>query len=247
MYIRLQYPGFIIDYDELHRSAHVSVYAPDQQAPFWHLGQSLDSKSGCYAIHSRHYSLVPEEFYDPADQRSYLQHLGMDDTYSTAVCYIPEWKGYLVYSLENAVLGKDSKLKPYSIWQPLLSHAAKVFDLHGETGICAHVTPNQLYLIAGATGSLKFINAFSVREPNDCLYFLLYGAEQMHLPAATIPVWLTGQFIEDSPLFSLLAQYLGGLKPQPSLFSQLPGLEGTERHQYIDLSSFAACVSSVES
>ncbi len=244
MRIRLQYPGFLID---LHPDEQVktTLYSSDFP-PFWAIPSSKDSSmASFYAIDSRHFSLIPAELYDPEYQKSYLIQLGMDNNCRAAESYVPQWKAYLVYSLENDIHGEEPNYILHSVWEGLFAYAFFVFKDSSQNGLVVHVTPNQLYLIGGDIHTLQFFNSFSVRDPLDCLYFILQAIERVKIDTPNIPVWLSGQFVEDSQLYKLLEQYIKNLSLAPASPVQLPGLTSEPPHQYGDLSSFVACVSSV--
>lgn len=242
MQIRLQYPGFIIDY----HAAQVTSSVYSNHPPVWSTPPSLEQDlSAFYAIDSRHFSLIPAEFYDANYHEDYLVQLGMPPGCRTNVSYIPSWKGYLVYSLENIPVEDTPDYTIHSVWEGLFAYAYSIFSIDGQNGLVAHITPNQIYLIGGEAEKLQFFNSFSVRDPLDCLYFILQAIDRVKVGTVNMPVWLSGQFTEDSPLYRLLEQYILNLSKAPAFPVQLKGLESTPPHQYGDLSSFASCVSSV--
>ncbi|MBP6183438.1 MAG: DUF3822 family protein [Saprospiraceae bacterium] len=243
MRIRLQYPGFIIDYhtgEQLKTSNYTSALPPVLSLPF----STEGDQSFLYVVDSRHFSLIPDEFYDPNYHKDYLVQLGMSSDCPTGVSYIPSWKGYLVYSQENIPPGEELNCTIHSVWEGLFEYAYNVLTDDGQLGLFVHITPNQIYLIGGDPEKLQFFNSFNVRDPLDCLYFILQAIDRIKVGTIKIPVWLSGQFAEDSPLYRLLEQYIVHLAKAPGVVMPLKGLESTPPHQYGDLSSFAACVSS---
>lgn len=228
-----------------------SVFDPEHAAPTWQEVQVLSeadfSSFSRVAVHSSHFSLIPSSYFDPEDQEDSLVQLGMKKGMPTAVQAIPEWDAHLVFSLESLPAGQKPKSPPESIWRGLLYATRQLADHHQQAGMLAMITPGQLYLLAYAQQQLQFFNTFPTPDIHDYLYFLLNGLEQWGQSPFHTPVHLAGHVVADSPLYGLLANYLGEVRiiEQHALSSDPlhPDISGS---QFFDLLSFASCGSSAE-
>jgi len=194
------------------------------------------------SFHCRHFSLVPEALFDPAFREDYLMQLGKPAEVPSGVWSLPEWKSRLVCSLEACAAEEQDRSLP--VWRPLLHYARALADEQACPLLWGHYGEGCLYIVALTPQTLQFFNQFEVKEPSDVLYVLLIALRQWNQDPARFPVFLSGAFTTDSPLYQLLEQYLGGLSTLPALGPDLPVLEGLEPHRYPDLRSFAQCVSS---
>lgn len=198
-------------------------------------------------LHSKHFALIPAEYFEVDAAVSYLVQLGMSPNTPFAVNAIPEWKAHLVFSLERRPdISTDSGLV-WSIWRGLLYAGHALAQQDANAGMFVHVTPGQIYLIGFEGEVLQFFNTFPTRDVHDLLYFMLHGLDQWGKSPIHIPVYASGHFTTDSPLFKLLEGYFGNLHlVSTDLYSGLPKSLTGIGHQFFDLCSFAACVSSAE-
>lgn len=199
------------------------------------------------ALHSRHFTLIPSDYYDASAGRSYLTQLGMNADTDFAVNAIPEWKAHLLFSLEGFPRQAERPQHIWSIWRGLLFAAHQLGQLDPEPSLFMHVTPGQIYLVAFEGDQLQFFNTFPVRDIHDHLYFLLHGLEQWGKSPVHTPVHISGHLTEDSPLYKLLEGYVGELSIiQKDIYANSSSADSYFSPQFFDLCSFVACVSSVE-
>ena len=228
-----------------------SVIDSERAVPEWQSFQTL-SEEECAAasrigLHSRHFSLIPADLFDPADQEASLHQLGMKPGTATAVQTIPEWDARLVYSLESLSPGMPLASPPESIWRGLLFATRQLSSQFQQPGMLAMIIPGQLYLLAYDGRQLQFFNTFPTPDIHDYLYFILNGLDQWGQSPFHTPVHLAGHVVADSPLYGLLETYLRQVRmvDQHLLPSNWvhPHVSGT---QFFDLLSFAACGSSAD-
>ncbi len=230
LHLRIYYPSIVIDYEE-----GLIPVVSDVQG-----GVNERSPHGQYAVHTPYFTLVPDDVYDETWERDYLTQLGMSDGFAVRSKPLPDWRGQLITGQPPGSV--DDGWWP--VWEILLQLFYRLLEEEDRPAMLVQITPGMLYLMAGEPGQLRFFNQFTFHDPNDALYFILKGLDQWNRSPADTPVWLAGHFTTDSPLFSLLSQYIAVLQPAPVPLEPLPGLADFPEHQYADLRSFAACVSS---
>lgn len=197
-------------------------------------------------VHSKHFALIPSDYFDAEAAMSYLTQLGMPPNTPFAINAIPEWKAHLVFSLERLPTVPPASVT-WSVWRGLLYAGHAIAQQDANAGMLVHVTPGQIYLIGFEGETLQFFNTFPTRDIHDLLYFMLHGLDQWGKSPIHLPVHISGHFTIDSPLFKLLEGYFGNLHlVSTDLYSGLPNSFTGSGHQFFDLCSFAACVSSAE-
>lgn len=198
-------------------------------------------------VHSKHFALIPAEYFEVDAAVSYLIQLGMSPNTPFAVNAIPEWKAHLVFSLERMPgTSTDSGLR-WSTWRGLLYAGHTLAQQEANAGMFVHVTPGQIYLVGFDGESLQFFNTFPTRDIHDLLYFMLHGLDQWGKSPIHLPVHISGHFTIDSPLFKLLEGYFGNLQlVSADIFDGISASLAATGHQFFDLCSFVACVSSAE-
>lgn len=199
------------------------------------------------AVHSRHFTLIPDSYFDPEDTTAYLRQLGMPAQVGLAVNAIPEWQANLVFSLERLPEKPGNTEQILSLWRGLL-FAAHVLSVQEKSpGLLVHITPGQVYLLGFEENDLQFFNSFPTRDIHDLLFFMLHGLDQWGKSPVHLPVFLSGHFTIDSPLFELIQGYFGTIRiVSPEVFRDLPETCGSVGHQFFDLCSFVMCESSAE-
>ncbi len=226
---------------------------PFQDEPVWSVVSDLseeDFREGNtlqLALHSRHFTLIPSDYYDAAAGLSYLTQLGMNPATPFSVNPVPEWNAYLLYSLEGYPRHSSLPNQTWSIWRGLLFAAHQLAQLDQNPGVYLHVTPGQIYMVAFEGDKLQFFNTFPVRDIHDHLYFLLHGLEQWGKSPVHTRVQISGHLTVDSPLYKLLEGFIGNISLiREDIFNESGDSQPILNAQFFDLRSFVTCVSSVE-
>lgn len=230
LHLRISYPSIVIDYEE-----GLIPVVTDVRESVKERGPLVP-----YAAHSPYFTLVPDDVYDGTWEKDYLTQLGMPDGFIVRSKPLPLWHGQLMTGQPPDTVEEGW----WPLWEVLLHLFHRLLEEEDRPAMLVQMTPGILYLMAGEPGQLRFFNQFPVHDPNDALYFILKGLDQWRRTSTDTPVWLAGHFTTDSPLYSLLSQYIAVLQPAPVPLDPLPGLADFPEHQYADLRSFAACVSS---
>jgi hypothetical protein len=231
---QLRYPGLRISYNpETLLTIDISKENPKSLV--------MSSTQGHIAIVSDHFSLVPDAYYHADLQKNYLLDLGMSPDTNCKTLPIDLWSAHLIFSLEKIPDNYKIDLV-HSIWEPLFLYSWHLFNQTYAPALYVHLTPDFIFIIGGEKGKLHFFNQFKVHTSEDHLFFILRSIADWHKDPHLLDVYLSGHYLDDSPLYDLLDQYIGKLIPAPAYFDQLKGLEGHPEYQFVDLRSFAACV-----
>lgn len=74
--------------------------------------------------------------------------------------------------------------------------------------VCININSNHFEMIILKNKSLEFYNYFEYTTPEDFLYYVLFTLEQLGLNPDEIPVFFTGEILEDSDLYQLAFTYI---------------------------------------
>jgi len=85
--------------------------------------------------------------------------------------------------------------------------------------VLAEVQHQSLRLAALQDGRLLFFNTFPVRHARDVLYFTLLAYREAQLDPLQVPLWISGQVLEDSNALQQLRRYVRQIRwAQPPAF-----------------------------
>jgi hypothetical protein len=234
--LQIKYPRLCVSYDP---GSLLTINITDQAA----VPREVVSPGKQYhlAIVSDHFSLVPNTYFTTELEKNYLLDLGMPAGVNFKSTPIDDWSAQLVFSLENHPDNLGNACI-HSIWEPLFRYSWHLFNQTYAPALYVHLTPDFICIIGGEKGQLHFFNQFNVITSEDHLYFILRTVQDWNKDPHLLDVYLSGHYLDDSPLYDLLDQYLGRLIPAPVFFEPLSGLEDHPDYQFADLRSFAACV-----
>jgi hypothetical protein len=77
-----------------------------------------------------------------------------------------------------------------------------------EKVVYAHVQHHNLYLAVVAAGELLFFNTFEFLAASDFLYYTLLVYQNLELAPQTEPLYLSGELLEESEIYTLLYKYV---------------------------------------
>lgn len=239
--VLVQYPDFQVHYSE--RTGVASqVLSKDGHRDRKDVSSLPSDQLDAIAVHNRYFTLVPDTLFEETNQQAYLNQLGMPVDGSFGMRHLADWKGTLLFSTEAV---PDTSSVIYSIWEPLFYQFRLLTERDPKSLFYAHLIPGRIYFIAGDHNNIDFFNTFETTEASDYLYFVLLAIQQWQKKASLVPVYISGHFTTDSPLYQLLDQYIQHLHILNDL-PQLPNSADCLPHQYPDIIGLLQCVSSTE-
>ncbi len=158
--------------------------------------------------------VVPDGFYDEQKRRTFLNHLtDKADDLAIFTAPMPAIGAKVIYSLHHEVVNVLDHLLPTAhmthIWAALINYLSEVHCPYEEGHhlfINFHSTSLDIFVFDRKW--LLFSNTYSFGQAEDVLYYVMLVIQQLNLEIETIPVYLAGQTIEDSPEYRLLRRFL---------------------------------------
>lgn len=240
--VLVQYPDFQVHYSERTGIASqvLSKEGPRDRIDVLSI---TSEKMDAIAVHNRYFTLVPDSLFELNNQQAYLNQLGMPEDESFGTRHLADWNGTLLFSKEAV---PDASCMVFSIWEPLFYQFRQLTAKVPKSIFYAHLIPGRIYFIAGDHNNIDFFNTFESTEATDYLYFVLLAIQQWQKKTAVVPVYISGHFTTDSPLYQLLDQYIQHLHILNDM-AQLPNATDSLPHQYPDIIGLLQCVSSTDS
>ena len=193
-------------------------------------------------------SLVPDRLFNEEEKNTYLEELTTPpDEVETQVDEIAPLQIRSVYSLDTDVSELLRTKFPtssfFSVSTPFLvgSHHAIPEDATEIAFACFHHNTFQLALFE--KGELLFYNQFSFNSASDVLYFVLLSYEQYGLDTGTVPLYLSGQVVNDSDIYKILYRYIAELTflPSPTFFQLGKSASSSDPNFFFPLHSLLLC------
>lgn len=112
-------------------------------------------------------------------------------------------------------------------------HAVHVADIF----VLAEIQHRLLRLAVVSHGQLLFFNTFEVRHARDVLYYTLLAYREAALDPLRVPLWLTGQVLEDSNALQQLKRYVRRIEwiGQPAFLTRTEAMGQVPIHFYHSL------------
>ncbi|MEM9258562.1 MAG: DUF3822 family protein [Bacteroidota bacterium] len=187
-------------------------------------------------------TLVPNELYDEANPRAYLEHLtliGLEDEVRTE--RYNDLGSHLLFSAQrDRLVATERRLRTkrtHHLAGGLLTAWGARSRRLGHQAISTAVRGNKLFVAAHQNGNLQFFNTFSFATSPDALYFLLLAYQQCGWTPNRVPLYLCGEITEHSELYRQFYRYVEDIR-----FCQYatppatpPELAGLAPHLYFEL------------
>lgn len=200
------------------------------------------------------YTLLPEAFFNAANATDPLQSLMELQATETAQSTLLEWmNARLIYACPELLRQTMMGLFPSAQVLPMAAAILAGFREHNRQqeaqAIYLFVDSNELHLFAFEKGSLKLHNTVRFEHTNDALYFTLLFFQSAGYNTDMVPLYLSGQLIEQSEVYNLLYRFIRHIHwmPLPSFFqTSQPQSQGEFQqpwHVYYPLFSARLCAS----
>ncbi len=209
-----------------------------------HLSAAYRNTRLAYALGEQ--VLVPERLYDPKEQWAYLQFsTRLSEKMEVLTDTIAAYGIKLVYAVPAATDEAARKLFPgcrvFYLGSALMEGQRKLAGGTAGQSLQLHLKDHWVFVSAVEEGHLAFFNAYAYRSAKDFLYYALLACEQSGLNPEQVQVYLSGQLMEDSEIYRLLARYFKNQQfvDPGALFSIAPELKKADPYLYFDLLSLS--------
>lgn len=200
------------------------------------------------------YTLLPEPFFKEHSAVNPLKSLVELQSDESAQSAALEWmQARLIYACPEQLRQTMLGLFPSAQFLPMAAAILAGFREHNRQqeaqAIYLFVDNNELHLFAFETGHLKLHNTVRFEHTNDALYFTMLFFQSAGYNTDIVPLYLSGQLIENSEVYNLLYRFIRHLHwmPLPSFFHTAQPQSQGEFHQpwhvYYPLFSARLCAS----
>ena len=155
--------------------------------------------------------IVPDRLYNPDDHLTYLEGSArLTEQDAVLADQVSSLHTYFIYAVESAVESAARGLFPgcriFHLGSALLEGQRRLTN--HKDGAYFHLLDGHLFASVLQNGTLAFFNAYRYRSAKDFVYYSMLVFEQTGLSPESTPVYLSGQLVEASEIYRLLARYL---------------------------------------
>jgi len=158
-------------------------------------------------------TLVPQRLFNPQQSSTYLAELTtLYKNFTVGVNEIDALKTMVVFQSETetqrVVKLAQPNAKLFHKSTPFLKGCAQKSE--GSTGnvVYANFWHQTVEVCYFKEGNLHFHNHFNYSTTPDCLYFMLLVFQQFDLNVQKVPLFISGQIVEDSEIYKSLYRYI---------------------------------------
>ena len=158
------------------------------------------------------YTLVPNAFFDEGNLASYVKHsiktyptdlFAFDDldTINAKLVYIP-------YVNTNNFLFQNYGEFEFNHYQSLFTEKLIRINPPNAMYMYADLENSSLHLSVLKGKEVSLINSFQITSATDCLYYILFTAEQLNIENTELRLFLTGSIRQHDETYQLFAKYI---------------------------------------
>ena len=163
------------------------------------------------AVSTPHTTLVPKRFYRPDVLPSYFQLLLPNGTFHYGATELPAEDILAVFALDYTLYGLITQFFQQATLHHLLAAQMAAYQqVHEQqkAGVFVHVRGYNLQIAVLDRKHLVFSNAFRFDSPGDFLYYVLLAYEQCRLKPDAVPLFLSGNILENGAIYRNLVRYV---------------------------------------
>jgi hypothetical protein len=155
--------------------------------------------------------IVPDRLYNPDDHLTYLEGTTrLSDRDTVLADQVASLHTCFVYAVEDSLEAAARRLfsgcRIFHLGHVLLEGQRRL--VNHKDGAYFHLLDGHLFASVLQNGALAFFNAYRYRSAKDFVYYAMLVFEQAGLSAESTRVYLSGQLVEASEIYRLLARYL---------------------------------------
>ena len=163
------------------------------------------------------YTVVPASLFDEKKASDYLKFnnkilsndfIAFDHIDSSDLCvvYIP------LVNINNYLFDLFGTFKYYHSTTVLLDKARNHSSLKDEIQVQVHVLSDRFDMIVWKKDRLLMCNSYPHTSPEDFIYYILFGFEQLELDPDSTPVTLMGEITESNSLYEIAYKYIRNIE-----------------------------------
>lgn len=193
-------------------------------------------------------TLVPNRLYTPDENKTYLERmLPLKPEHSIRKEELSNISAQHLYALPTELL---ETCQTYFSGSKIIHSATGLYHGYRKAGenqsgqkVYVNVLSEALQIYFFEENDLIFYNVFPYSSSKDFIYFVMLIFDRFSLKPDTVPVFISGEIMEDSEIYHLIYRYVQNL----SFLNTPTGLNFTERwnnrpqHWFFDLFSLRLC------
>jgi len=157
------------------------------------------------------FTCVPNALFRPEALDNYIEILGKSPFTKAQSCTQQDYT--VAYPVKEDALQLVQRHFPKAATSHKICRLSK--DLKSSAPTCIHTVfyHHHFLMIAVKDNALQLATSISYQSPKDCLYYILYTAQQLNLPLNETVVLVSGFIDINSALYKDLYQYIPLLQP----------------------------------
>ena len=196
------------------------------------------------ALISQYATLIPDRFYQPDKQTTYLASAVPDTAMGTLADDLLRQLGvrnvYTYAPFLSDMLGRYFR-KPEIVhsYTPLLLSLRQAFEHQQGKRLYVNVREHIVQIVFMDGDELILCNSYPYQSAEDFIYYVLLVMEQFRLKPESVPVTLSGLLVLESEVYRLLYRYIRHLRfmPTPGYYQYSAEFKTLPEHYYFDLYS----------
>lgn len=195
---------------------------------------------------SRHFTLLPESFYAPANAKELLAfNIGPIDGEQVLSGNAGN-DTRLVYSIPALLKNQLDKLFPKHELRHAGDTSIRLFFSHFQlqaADVFIHLHPQSMELMIKKGKQLLLYNLFPVKSDEDVLYYLLFSIEQLRLDPAALKLAIAANRETGDELFKALKKYIRQVNfaVNDKMIERKEAFESIPHHYYFGLLNRLLC------
>ena len=190
-------------------------------------------------------TLVPKRFFKPDTLPDYFKLLMKDKPCVYNATELQRQDLWAVYAVEQDLNGLLEQFFQSASSQHILK--AQLAAYHAvanpqKSGVYIHVRGYSLYITVVDRQHLLFYNSFRFDSPGDFLYYVLLAYEQCRLKPDTVPLYISGNMLENGAVYRNLFRYVQHIQflGMPGAVQLSKSVSLPNKHLFFDLFALAS-------
>jgi len=202
------------------------------------------------SIVNRFSTLIPAGLFERGDEEKYLKFNTSTEDKLTA--FYDKLKGEAIVNVFNIPeIIAETVRKNFG--HAIIHHFSTALiegillspSVPNEKKMFLHIQNKSCEIVVTQGKKLIFYNSFPCTEEQECVYYVMFVAEQLKLNLRTLDLELLGDIAKDSAIENLLSQYIGNVVfgNRPAMFEYSYGFNDIPSHLFFPLISQHLCAS----